>query len=203
MVNFNQYVGSGKYIKRQDLLGRNRYLVVARTEIETLDEREPQKIVLYFQGVEKGLVMNATNLKAMADLYNSEETNDWNDKVLGLTVRPTSYGGTRTLGLRVIDKWELSNIQPPADANEYKSGPSIFDALPDGATVPFGPYAQGGSQAPQGYQQNNNQQGYQQNNNQQGYQQNNGQQGYQQNGTQNHLHQYPQGGQQDAQPGKP
>jgi hypothetical protein len=63
-----------KYLKASDLEGKNRLAIMDYVQIEKLGDDE--RPVLYFQGQEKGLVLNRTNTEAIATLY-GDEMNDW------------------------------------------------------------------------------------------------------------------------------
>ena len=63
-----------KYIKAADLKGQNVTVKMDRIECETIGD--DTKVILYFHGKEKGLVLNVTNKNMIVDLYGSE-TEDW------------------------------------------------------------------------------------------------------------------------------
>lgn len=87
-----------KYLKADDLRGREARVTIARVEREKLgDEFKP---VVYFNGKEKGVVLNKTNSYAIAAAY-GDETTDWfgNDVILFSVM--TEYGGKTAPAIRV------------------------------------------------------------------------------------------------------
>lgn len=87
-----------KYLKADDLRGREVRATISRVDREKLgDEFKP---VVYFNGKEKGVVLNKTNSYAIASAY-GDETNDWfgNDVILFAVM--TEYGGKHTPAIRV------------------------------------------------------------------------------------------------------
>ena len=56
-----------KYLKASDLQGRNVTVKMGRVEQEKIGTDE--KLILYFQGKEKGVVLNKTNANNVAALY--------------------------------------------------------------------------------------------------------------------------------------
>ncbi len=93
-----------KYVKAADLKGREITVVIARAEVEKLGD--DNKLVLYFQGREKGLVTNRTNADRVSYLYGSN-TDQWIGREIILYVDLVSFQG-RTV--------EAIRIKPPARA---------------------------------------------------------------------------------------
>lgn len=71
-----------KYVKAADLEGRTVTLTIKRVAVEEManhaGEKE-RKAVVYFEKATKGLVLNATNARAIAGLY-GDETDHWMGK---------------------------------------------------------------------------------------------------------------------------
>jgi len=87
-----------KYLKADDLRGRETRVTISRVEREKMgDDVKP---VVYFNGKEKGVVLNKTNSYTIATAY-GDETNDWfgNDVILFSVM--TEYGGKTTPAIRV------------------------------------------------------------------------------------------------------
>lgn len=87
-----------KYLKADDLGGREIRVTIARVEREKMgDDFKP---VVYFNGKEKGVVLNKTNSFTIANAF-GDETNDWfgNDIILFSVM--TEYGGKTTPAIRV------------------------------------------------------------------------------------------------------
>lgn len=82
MSNINDAFPSN-YIKASDLKGGQPAVVIERIAFEPVGQKKEMKPILYFEGKEKGLVLNKTNAKNITGLVGSAETEDW----LGFSVR--------------------------------------------------------------------------------------------------------------------
>jgi hypothetical protein len=87
-----------KYLKAEDLQGRPATLRMGEALPEMLDGE--QKIILYFQGKKKGLVLNVTNAKKIAEVH-GEETNDWYDRTIEIYPTETDYAGKTVPCIRI------------------------------------------------------------------------------------------------------
>jgi hypothetical protein len=79
-----------QYIKASDLGGRDIRVTMGRVEREKIGT--DNKLVLYFKGKEKGLVLNKTNAATIGDAY-GDDTEDWYDQPLILFSVKTDYQG--------------------------------------------------------------------------------------------------------------
>lgn len=68
-----------KYLKAADLGGKEARVVMSNVEKEKLGTDD--KLVLYFKGKEKGVVLNKTNSNTISDAY-GDDTDDWIDQDL-------------------------------------------------------------------------------------------------------------------------
>lgn len=87
-----------KYLKASDLQGRDVTVKMGRVEQEKVGD--DMKLILYFQGKEKGMVLNKTNANAIADSYGGE-TEDWYGQSITLFEQMVDFQGKRVPGLRV------------------------------------------------------------------------------------------------------
>lgn len=87
-----------KYLKASDLQGRDVTVKMGRVEQEKVGD--DQKLILYFQGKEKGMVLNKTNANSIADVYGSE-TGDWYGQTIILFEQMVDFQGKRVPGLRI------------------------------------------------------------------------------------------------------
>jgi hypothetical protein len=79
-----------QYLKASDLGGRDIRVTMGRVEREKIGT--DNKLVLYFKGKEKGLVLNKTNAGTIGDAY-GDDTEDWCDQPLILFSVKTDYQG--------------------------------------------------------------------------------------------------------------
>lgn len=79
-----------QYIKASDLGGREVRVTMANVEREKIGT--DNKLVLYFKGKQKGLVLNKTNAGTIGDAY-GDDTEEWFDQPLILFSVKTDYQG--------------------------------------------------------------------------------------------------------------
>jgi hypothetical protein len=86
-----------QYLKAPDLQGREVRLTMGRVEREEIGQ--DKKLVLYFKGKDKGLVLNKTNASTIGDAY-GDDTEEWYDQPLILFSIRTEFQGKPVDGLR-------------------------------------------------------------------------------------------------------
>lgn len=86
------------YLKAADLQDRN--VRVAIDHVEMKDIGDDHKPILYFQGKDKGLVLNKTNANAIASAY-GDDTDDWPGRELVLFPIMTEFQGKTVPAIRV------------------------------------------------------------------------------------------------------
>jgi hypothetical protein len=112
-VNINTAFPSS-YLKAADLQGRRVPVTVDRVAMEDIGgEHKP---VLFFQGKDRGLVLNKTNAAMIAEIAGSEETDEWKGVRIVLYPTKTDFQGKRVDAIRV-DYPENASARPkPAPA---------------------------------------------------------------------------------------
>ncbi len=93
----------GDYLKTEDIK-EEKGVVVKEVKIESIgrDANAKEKIVVYFEGLEKGLAMNKVNSEALADITGSREIEKWAGIKCVLYVDPNvQFGGQRVGGIRI------------------------------------------------------------------------------------------------------
>jgi hypothetical protein len=98
------------YLRAADLQGQKLLLKMSRVEMR--DMGEEVKPVLFFEGKEKGLVLNKTNANTIATAY-GDETGDWVGAEIVLFETPVEYQGQRRPGIRC--SVPLRKPQKPGD----------------------------------------------------------------------------------------
>lgn len=86
------------YIKASDLNSRAVLAVMDRTEFEMIGE--DRKMILYFQGKDKGLVCNKTNANTIASIY-GDDTDDWAGREIVLFEAYVDFQGKSVPAVRV------------------------------------------------------------------------------------------------------
>lgn len=100
MANINEAFPSN-YIKAADLKGRAVAVTIERIEFEPVGQTREMKPVIYFEGKEKGLVLNKTNANKIASMLESSETDEWIGNTIAIYPTETSYQGEQVECVRV------------------------------------------------------------------------------------------------------
>jgi len=80
---------------------RTKVLKVRKEDIRGKDDRIRKRLVLYLEGIDKPLVLNATNKDALVSALGKAPAN-WINASIGIYVDPNvTFGGVRTGGLRL------------------------------------------------------------------------------------------------------
>lgn len=97
MVSVNDSY-AGNHLAAADLKGRECRLTVASVSMEKLGD--DHKLVAYFRGTEKDLVLNKTNANAIAEMY-GDETELWTGRDIVIFPTQTDFGGKIVPCIRV------------------------------------------------------------------------------------------------------
>ncbi len=108
MANINEAFPSN-YIKAADLKGRQVSVKMDRAEFEMIGN--DKKLILYFVGKDKGMVLNKTNANNIAMVY-GDDTNDWRDQEIVLFEAMVDFQGKTVPAIRV--KAPVKTRQAPA-----------------------------------------------------------------------------------------
>ena len=108
-----------KFLKSSDLKGQEVRVTMANVEREEIGS--DKKLVLYFKGKEKGMVLNKTNANAIGDFY-GDDSDDWYDQPLILFSIRTEFQGKPVDGLRCRIPTARDN-KPTRKADPISSGP--------------------------------------------------------------------------------
>ena len=131
-MNVNDLYPS-KYVKSDDLGNQRLTLQVAAIKLEEVAENEPAKPVMYFNGKDKGMVLNKTNALLCSHVWGGE-TDQWTGQWLDLFVEPKMFQGKVVNGLSVAPK--LPNSQ---SAPEQPQTPNVAPAAPQPPSEQPGP----------------------------------------------------------------
>lgn len=89
------------YLKASDLGEAQPVVTIDRVEIEAIGRNKEMKPVIYFQGKEKGLVLNKTNATKIAGLVGSKDTDDWHGCRVRIYATETEFGGETVECIRI------------------------------------------------------------------------------------------------------
>jgi hypothetical protein len=94
---------------------------------------EDDKLVVYFKGAKKGLVLNVTNANMIAEIVGTEEMDEWAGKQIVLYPARVDFKGKRVPAVRV-DYPTANNNKPAVPAAAPPPSPAAYDPDDD---VPF------------------------------------------------------------------
>ncbi len=91
-----------KYLKAADLGGQDRTVSIRACVQEELGQGSEMEVkpVLYFNGGQKGLVLNITNAQAIAEDY-GDDTEAWAGQEIVLFIQKVTFQGKLTPAIRV------------------------------------------------------------------------------------------------------
>lgn len=89
------------YLKASDLGDKSPLVTIHRIEVEPIGRDKEIKPVIYFQGKEKGLVLNKTNAKKIAEITGSKDTEDWAGCQIRIYATETEFSGEMVECIRV------------------------------------------------------------------------------------------------------
>lgn len=97
-----------KYLKHQELDGQDWAVTIRDVERHTMDGKDGKKenkFVLFFKEHDKGMILNATNMKMLYKLFNTDESDEWKGKRITIYVKDDiEMGGEIMSGLRIRAK---------------------------------------------------------------------------------------------------
>jgi hypothetical protein len=115
-----------KYLKAADLQGKEPIAKIREVREEDLGPDKDRKPVLYFQGTDKGLVLNKTNALTIGDAY-GDDTDEWRDKDVILYSAWVDFQGRSTQAIRV----RVPTVEPKS-GKRGKAQPAVQMQAPAG-----------------------------------------------------------------------
>lgn len=88
-----------KYLRAADLDGRTPNVTIARVASENIGD--DSKLVVYFEGKDKGVVLNKTNATTIVELAGDDDTDNWAGCRVKLITMKVEYQGKRVPAIRI------------------------------------------------------------------------------------------------------
>lgn len=89
------------YLKASDLGEAQPMVQIDRVEMEPVGRDKEMKPIVYFKGKQKGLVLNKTNSKKIAEIASSPDTEDWVGVSVKLFATETEFAGETVECIRI------------------------------------------------------------------------------------------------------
>lgn len=118
-------VFTGSYLKAEDLKGRTVPVTISEVEIKDFDDGK--KVVLRFEGKDKGLVANKTNCSIIAEVLGSDDTDDWVGGTVKLTTKKVEFQGKLVPSIRVVLEEGVAPKKPEPPKDPDWDAPSDTD----------------------------------------------------------------------------
>jgi hypothetical protein len=104
------------YLKASDLNGKQVKVTIGKVELVEMGQGQDKetKLLIHFNGKQKGLVCNKTNASTIEALYGGE-TNDWLGKEIFLAPREVEFQGKMVWAIRVSLQKPGAPVPAPSD----------------------------------------------------------------------------------------
>jgi hypothetical protein len=120
MANINDAFPS-KYLKASDLDGENLTVTISHVTFEEVGKDKDMRPILYYEGEEKGIVLNKTNATNISKLYGSE-TDDWTGKRVMLGTAWVDFQGQSVEAIRIYPPKRQSPNAPLTQGGKVAEG---------------------------------------------------------------------------------
>lgn len=127
-MNINSAFPSN-YLKASDLGESQPVVTIDRVEVEPVGREKEMKPVVYFAGKTKGIVLNKTNSKKIAEIAGSHETDEWVGVQIRLYATEVEFSGEQVEAIRIK--------APKAAAKPVKAAPVEDDTYITEDEIPF------------------------------------------------------------------
>jgi hypothetical protein len=88
------------YLRATDLNGKEVTYTMRSVAVEQIGADREDKPVLYFEGQQKGMILNKTNAASIAHLY-GDDTDDWDGEAITLFSAIVSFQGQNVPAIRL------------------------------------------------------------------------------------------------------
>ena len=90
-----------RFLKAADLKGQKRTLTISKITSEEVGKDKKAEPIIYFQKCTKGLVLNKTNAKRIAEVLGSKALADWPGKSVALYSKMVEFAGDLVPAIRI------------------------------------------------------------------------------------------------------
>ena len=117
-MNINEAFPS-KYLKASDIPEEGLTVIISKVEEEEVGRDKEVRPILYFQGEEKGIVLNKTNATNISKLY-GYETDEWAGKKVQIGTAWVDFNGQSTEGIRIYPPKRAAAAASPGASRSAK-----------------------------------------------------------------------------------
>ncbi len=131
MPNINEAFPS-KWLRASDLKGQQPVVSIASVKFEAVGQNKEMKAVVYFDGKEKGVVLNKTNANKITEIVGSALTEDWRGHQIRLYPTVTTFGGEEVECIRIkavgASRMHMTPHPPPPPPPPEPAGEMLDDS---------------------------------------------------------------------------
>lgn len=129
-MNINDAFPSN-YLKASDLGDAQPVVTIERVEVEPVGRGKEMKPVIYFAGKTKGMVLNKTNSKKIAEIAGSYDTDDWHGTQVKLFATEVDFQGETVEAIRIKSSAAKPGMRPQRQVEpEPEFAPITDDEIP-------------------------------------------------------------------------
>jgi hypothetical protein len=115
------------YLKAADLKGQRHVLTISKITSEEIGKEKKRRPVLYFQKCTKGLVLNKTNARKVAEVAGSRIIDDWVGKPIALYPKMVEFAGELVEAIRIDYPTPSGPPGTAATVTIHKPSPTALD----------------------------------------------------------------------------
>ena len=90
----------GNYLRKEDIRAPQNVTVTDVWSEKILGSNRP-KLIIAFEGIEKPLILNKTNIKRLVAIFDTPDTTKWRGQIMLYVEKGVEYAGRVVGGLRV------------------------------------------------------------------------------------------------------
>lgn len=128
-----QTVFNYEYLKPGHFTEEDKVLTIKEATLKLLKNRQnpkgSEKLCLFFEEIETGLVMNVTNCQILSDITKSPNLEDWKGKTINLYVTKVNFKGGITDGIRIRPFLAYDMDQAKAELKKKNNRSEILEFL--------------------------------------------------------------------------
>jgi hypothetical protein len=113
--SYRKFVGNAKYLKKEDISSPvNTSILWIKEEDVTAPGKDTEtRLVLYFDELKKGLVLNTANAEALAEISGTDDYGKWSDIPVQVYADPdVTFGKKKVGGIRIRKPVSVSDTVP-------------------------------------------------------------------------------------------
>jgi hypothetical protein len=102
--SYKKFVGNAKYLKKEDVSSPldTSILWIKEEEVTAPGKGTETRLVLYLDGLKKGLVLNMANAEALEEMTGTDDYEKWSDIPVQLYTDPdVTFGKKKVGGIRI------------------------------------------------------------------------------------------------------